>query len=169
MKRGTDYFRAKAGTIYKLKYISVAADPIDGPWFTREFIKFMEHGKARVDMATCGGTPEIADFKFWRFPVRAFCLPDVHPMLKDLHKLAVENGNWHGFYCGIRDEQNRCAHYLGCGCWDKEVISRECEGGKVLGCSYPCSHCLVWSGYGYENVEELAELLQCAATVLNSK
>lgn len=69
MKRDTDYFRANAGTVYKLKRISVATDPVRGPWITRDFIKFGKHGKVRVDMATCGGTTEIADFKFWRFPV----------------------------------------------------------------------------------------------------
>lgn len=69
LKRGIDYFRAKAGTVYKMKYISVAINPASGPWITREFVGFGEHGKVRVDMATSGGTPEIMDFKFWRFPV----------------------------------------------------------------------------------------------------
>lgn len=69
MKRNKDYFRAKAGTVYKLKHISVAVDPASGPWATREFVGFGEHGKVRVDIATSGGTPEILDFKLWRFPV----------------------------------------------------------------------------------------------------
>lgn len=69
MKQNKEYFRAKAGTIYKLKHISVAINPTSGPWITREFVGFGEHGKVRVDMATSGGTPDVMDFKFWRFPV----------------------------------------------------------------------------------------------------
>lgn len=106
MKRDVDYFRAKAGTVYRLKRISVATDPKNGPWITREFVGFMEHGKVRVDTATCGGTPEVADFKFWRFPVETFCLPDAHPLLKDLHKLATDTGD-HAPGCGVKDEQAR--------------------------------------------------------------
>jgi hypothetical protein len=69
MKRGVDYFRARSGMTYVLPVISVAINPINGPWITRKFMGFMQHGMVRVDMATSGGTPEIKDFKFWRFPV----------------------------------------------------------------------------------------------------
>lgn len=72
-KKGVDYFRAEAKTVYRMKYISVSTDPVNGQWITRRFIGFMEHGKVRVDTATCCGTPEIADFKFWRFPIETFC------------------------------------------------------------------------------------------------
>lgn len=169
LKREIHYFRAKAWTVYRLKRISVATDPVNGPWLTRDFIAFGEHGKVTVDMTSDGGTPENKDFKFWRFPVETFCLPDVHPLLKDLHRLAVEGGD-HAPRCGVKDENGRCINYCGCGGWDKELIAHECENNSdFLGCPYPCRHCLVWSGYGYENVEELAELLRCDATVLNNK
>lgn len=167
LRRGIDYFRAKAGTVYKLKRISVATDPKNGPWITRDFIAFGEHGKVTVDIASDGGTPENKDFKFWRFPVETFCLPDVHPLLKDLHKLATDTGG-HSPDCGAKDDQGRCIDYCTCGGWDKELIAHECKDSGFLGCQYPCRHCLVWSGYGYENVEELAALLQCAATVLKT-
>lgn len=69
MKRGIDYFRANSRTIYNFPTISVAVDPKSGPWITRVFMHFGQHGKVVVDMATCGGTPEPGQFKFWRFPV----------------------------------------------------------------------------------------------------
>lgn len=65
--------KEKGNTKYPFGLIMVAKQD-KGPYKLARFVKFMQHGRVKIDIAMGGATPDHIDCKYWSFPVFPACV-----------------------------------------------------------------------------------------------